>query len=63
MNALLARIRDGKPMTVSQQVKLTIQLSTPAMIAQLSSIIMQYIDAAMVGQLGAEGASEDCAVP
>jgi putative MATE family efflux protein len=57
MNALLARIRDGKPMTVSQQVKLTIQLSTPAMIAQLSSIIMQYIDAAMVGQLGAEGAA------
>jgi putative MATE family efflux protein len=27
------------------------------MIAQLSSIIMQYIDAAMVGQLGAEGAA------
>ncbi len=57
MNTLLARIRDGKPMTVTQQVKLTIQLSTPAMIAQLSSIIMQYIDAAMVGQLGAEGAA------
>jgi putative MATE family efflux protein len=44
-------------MTVAQQIKLTIQLSTPAMIAQLSSIIMQYIDAAMVGQLGAEGAA------
>ena len=40
-------------MTLRQQVKLTIALSTPAILAQLSSIIMQYIDASMVGSLGA----------
>lgn len=51
---LLAMIRDGKPMTLSQQLRLTVQLSVPAIIAQLSSIVMQYIDAAMVGSLGAE---------
>jgi len=53
-DALLAMIRDGKPMTLSQQLRLTVQLSVPAIIAQLSSIVMQYIDAAMVGSLGAE---------
>ena len=33
---------------------LTVQLSWPAIMAQLSSILMQYIDAAMVGRLGAD---------
>ena len=32
-------------------------LSVPAVVAQLSSIVMQYIDAAMVGSLGAEEAA------
>ena len=49
-------IREGKPMTRRQQLWLTIQLSIPAIVAQLSSILMQYIDASMVGTLGA-GAS------
>ena len=40
-------------MTLKQQLKLTVALSTPAILAQLSSIIMQYIDASMVGSLGA----------
>lgn len=56
-NRLLALIRDGKPMTLGQQLRLTVQLSIPAVIAQLSSIIMQYIDAAMVGSLGAEASA------
>lgn len=55
-NALLTMIREGKPMTRRQQLWLTIQLSIPAIVAQLSSILMQYIDASMVGTLGA-GAS------
>lgn len=55
-NRLLALIRERKPMTLGQQLRLTVQLSIPAIIAQLSSIVMQYIDAAMVGRLGA-GAS------
>ena len=40
-------------MSTRQQFKLTLILSAPAMIAQLSSIMMQFIDAAMVGSLGA----------
>jgi len=56
-NALLALIRDGKPMTLGQQLRLAVQLSIPAVIAQLSSIVMQYIDAAMVGSLGAEASA------
>lgn len=56
-NGLLALIREGKPMTLGQQLRLTVQLSVPAVIAQLSSIIMQYIDAAMVGSLGAEASA------
>lgn len=54
---LLALIRDGKPMTFLQQFVLTVQLSIPAIVAQLSSIIMQYIDASMVGSLGAEASA------
>ena len=45
---LLDLIRDGRPMTLRQQLRLTVELSVPAIIAQLSSITMQYIDAAMV---------------
>lgn len=56
-NALLASIRDGKPMTLRQQLRLTVLLSVPAVIAQLSSIVMQYIDAAMVGHFGAEASA------
>lgn len=51
---LLALIREGRPMTLGQQIHLTVMLSVPAVVAQLSSIVMQYIDAAMVGSLGAE---------
>ncbi|MDE6348860.1 MAG: MATE family efflux transporter, partial [Bacteroides sp.] len=56
-NALLALIRGGRPMTLGQQLHLVVQLSIPAVIAQLSSIVMQYIDAAMVGSLGAEASA------
>lgn len=56
-DGLLALIREGKPMTLGQQLRLAVQLSVPAVIAQLSSIVMQYIDAAMVGSLGAEASA------
>ena len=36
-----------------EYLKQVIQLSIPAVLAQISSIIMQYIDASMVGSLGA----------
>lgn len=38
-------------------LKLAAKLSWPAMMAQLSSIIMQYIDTAMVGRLGANASA------
>ena len=56
-DALLALIREGKPMTMRQQLWLTLQLSVPSMLAQFSSIAMQYIDASMVGSLGANPAA------
>ena len=56
-NGLLAMIREGKPMTRKQQMWLTVQLSVPAIVAQLSSILMQYIDASMVGSLGANASA------
>lgn len=50
---LLGMVRNGLPMTLGQQIRLTILLSLPAIAAQFSSVLMQYIDAGMVGQLGA----------
>lgn len=50
----ISLIQSGGKVTFGQQLKLTAQLSWPAMMAQLSSIMMQYIDASMVGQLGAD---------
>lgn len=56
-DALLSLIREGKPMTLRDQLLLTAKLSTPAILAQVSSILMQYIDASMVGRLGANEAA------
>lgn len=54
---LLALIREGKPMTLKKQLQLTAYLSVPAIMAQFSSIAMQYVDAAMVGSLGANASA------
>ena len=50
---LLGQIRGGGTLTGGQQLKLCLMLSYPAIIAQLSSVLMQYIDTSMVGHLGA----------
>lgn len=50
---LLFKIKEGTDMTSAQQLKLVLHLSIPAVMAQITSIIMQYIDASMVGRLGA----------
>lgn len=50
---LLSMIRSGQPMTLGQQLRLTVILSMPSIIAQMSAVVMEYIDAAMVGSLGA----------
>ena len=49
----IKQIQNGGHMTLRQQIALTASLSAPAIIAQLSTILMQYIDASMVGRLGA----------
>ena len=54
---LLKLIRDGQPLTTTQEVKLAAALSVPAILSQLSSIVMQYIDATMVGRLGANASA------
>ena len=50
---LLGMIRNGEAMTIRQQFQLAVMLSLPAILAQTSSMLMQYIDAGMVGRLGA----------
>lgn len=47
-------IRLGHALSLKDQIELTAKLSVPAIIAQLSTILMQYIDASMVGRLGAD---------
>ncbi|PTN09281.1 MATE family efflux transporter [Mangrovibacterium marinum] len=44
-------------MTFMQQLRLAVLMSVPAIIAQVSSIVMQYIDASMVGSLGANASA------
>ncbi len=56
-NQLLKKLRQGGSLPFSEQLLLTIQLSIPAILAQISVIMMQYIDASMVGQLGAKGSA------
>jgi len=51
---LLARIRNNESLGLGQQIKLSFMLSYPAILAQLSSVMMQYIDTSMVGHLGPE---------
>lgn len=56
-DALLALVRDGSPMTLRQQIMLATWLSIPSVLAQFSNIAMEYIDASMVGRLGAEASA------
>ncbi len=54
---LLSLIQNKQAMTFKQQLHLVVLLSIPTIIAQLSSMIMQYIDASMVGSLGAHASA------
>lgn len=54
---LLYKLRNHEPMTGRDELALVAMLSVPSMMAQLSTIIMQYIDAGMVGSLGAEASA------
>ena len=51
---LLEQVRTGgREMTWREQIELTARLSLPAILAQMAHILMEYIDASMVGRLGA----------
>ncbi len=50
---LMASIRNGLPMTTGEKLNLIIGLSIPSMLAQITNIMMFFIDASMVGHLGA----------
>ena len=55
---LLALVREkDSEMTLYQKVRLTTLLAVPAIIAQLSFIAMQMIDAAMLGHLSTDEAA------
>lgn len=50
---LLNLVREGaREMTLGEKLRLLTLLSMPAVVAQMSSVIMQVIDAAMLGHLG-----------
>ena len=50
---LLNDIRSGASLGVRERVRLTLLLSGPAILAQFASVLLQFIDASMVGSLGA----------
>lgn len=54
---LLSLIREGGKLDWKNQAKLTALLSFPSMLAQVVHILMQYIDASMVGSLGAQASA------
>ncbi len=50
---LLQTLRSGRELSVRDELELVARLAVPAALAQVSYILMQYIDASMVGHLGA----------
>ena len=56
-NKLLAMIRNGQEMTDGDKLRLIVQLSIPSILSQMSSILMFFIDASMVGSLGAKASA------
>lgn len=50
---LLQQLRDGGTMSRCDKLNIVLWLSMPAILGELSTIVMQYIDTMMVGQLGA----------
>ena len=54
---LLSYIREGKMMTQSEKLWLIVSLSIPSILAQISATVMFFIDASMVGHLGAKASA------
>ncbi|MGI6232130.1 MAG: MATE family efflux transporter [Prevotella sp.] len=56
-DALLASVRNGLPLSGNEKLQLIIGLSIPSILAQITSVLMFFIDASMVGHLGAEASA------
>lgn len=56
-NELLVKLRDGQELTMRDQILLIVRLSIPAIMANISQLLMEYIDSSMVGRLGKEGSA------
>jgi len=54
---LLAHIREGRSMSRNEKLNLIVQLSIPSILAQISATVMFFIDASMVGHLGAKASA------
>ena len=54
---LLAYIREGREMTQGEKLRLIVSLSIPSILAQISATVMFFIDASMVGHLGAKASA------
>ena len=50
---LMESIREGRTMARGEKLNLIVGLSVPSMLAQISTVMMFFIDASMVGHLGA----------
>lgn len=55
--ALLLKIRNGDIMSSNDKLNLIFQLSLPSILAQVTNVMMFFIDQAMVGRLGAQAAA------
>ena len=53
-DALLASIRNGNVLSQRDKINLVLGLSLPSILAQITTVLMFYIDTAMVGALGAK---------
>ena len=54
---LMESIRSSRAMARSEKLNLIVGLSIPSMLAQISTVMMFFIDASMVGHLGAEASA------
>jgi len=50
---LLGKIRTGGTLSLGERIRLTLLLAGPAILAEIASVLLQFIDASMVGSLGA----------
>lgn len=50
-------IRDNRELSLGERLRFVLKLSLPAILSQMTLILMQYIDASMVGRIGASASA------